>query len=360
MNPNGKRLRDVDYPRIIFHAPERTFDRLFKESSLYDLKRTVRKKLGLPSDSSISLAQIRDGQAVDLDDDDDFEAFYTVAHSQWSVDVEIRLADTQTSQSTDEEIRPRKKHEEIHDSPSMSDNEAGVRTAGATESKKRKVVFAESSTEGVLSEEPRRKKKKSESDGAVNSTAVAPSSSHDITKKKKRKSKKDDSAANPVQEGNYDVPEQSGTVEASTSQRDPDIPVDDGQPAQPGLSDPSNVRQQSKAISSSSRRTSTVKAKLPSAPDQTLENQSHKEITPTPIAGTNAAGKRSAQSSASNTRRDSTLENSKSVSQEKDDHLAGSTPSENSQDASSDEDEVTQNTMLSSRSEHGSKSVSRE
>lgn len=27
---NAKRLRDVDYPRIMFHAPERTFDRLFK------------------------------------------------------------------------------------------------------------------------------------------------------------------------------------------------------------------------------------------------------------------------------------------------------------------------------------------
>ena len=41
---------------------------VISESSLYDLKRTVRKKLGLPSDSSISLAQIRDGQIVDLDD----------------------------------------------------------------------------------------------------------------------------------------------------------------------------------------------------------------------------------------------------------------------------------------------------
>src|SRR6266576_7060182 len=126
----------------------------------------------------------------------------------------------------------------------MSDNEAGVRAAGAMESKKRKVAFAESSTEGVLSEEPRRKKKKNESDGAVNSTAVAPSTSHDITKKKKKKSKKDAAVANPVQERNDDVPEQSGTVEASTSQRDPDIPVDDRQPAQPEPSGSSNARQQ--------------------------------------------------------------------------------------------------------------------
>jgi hypothetical protein len=110
----------------------------------------------------------------------------------------------------------------------------------------------------------------------VNSTAVAPSSSHDITKKKKKKSK-ETSVANPAQE---DVPEQSGTVEASISQSDPDIPVDDHQP---GLSGPSNALQQSKAISSSSRRTSTVKAKLPTAPDQTSEDQSHKEVAPTPM-----------------------------------------------------------------------------
>jgi hypothetical protein len=161
----------------------------------------------------------------------------------------------------------------------MSDNEAGVRTAGATGSKKRKVIFAEPSTEGVLSENPRRKRKKSEVDGAVNSTAVVPGSSHDITKKKK-KPKKDASVANPAQEENCDIPEQSGTVEVSIAQKDPDIPVDDRQPAQPGLSGASNAQQQNK---SSSRRTSTVKAKLPSAPDQTLEDVSHKEVAPTPM-----------------------------------------------------------------------------
>lgn len=36
--------------------------------------------------------------------DDDFEAFYAVAHSQWMVDVEIRLAKTRTMQPTDEDV----------------------------------------------------------------------------------------------------------------------------------------------------------------------------------------------------------------------------------------------------------------
>lgn len=87
-----------------------------------DLKQTVKKKLGLRSDSSICLAQIRDGQAVDLEDgrlayrtltrleilnisclrlDDDFEAFCTVAYSQRSVNVEVKI---QTSQDTEEEV----------------------------------------------------------------------------------------------------------------------------------------------------------------------------------------------------------------------------------------------------------------
>lgn len=100
--------------------------RLMPESSLSDLKQTVKKKLGLSSESSISLAQIRDGQAVDLEDgrlaycaftylrmlnisclrlDDDFEAFYTVAYSQRSVNVEVRLAEIQVSQDTEEEVR---------------------------------------------------------------------------------------------------------------------------------------------------------------------------------------------------------------------------------------------------------------
>jgi hypothetical protein len=98
---------------------------LMPESSLNDLKQTVKKKLGLPADSSIGLAQIRDGQVVDLEDgrlaycalthlrilnisclrlDDDFEAFCTVAYSQRSVNVEVRLVEIQTSQDTEEEV----------------------------------------------------------------------------------------------------------------------------------------------------------------------------------------------------------------------------------------------------------------
>ena len=101
------------------------FPDVMPESSLNDLKQTVKKKLGLSSDSSIGLAQIRDGQAVDLEDgrlahcalthlwilntsclrlDDDFEAFCTVAYSQRSVNVEVRLVEIQTSQDIKGEV----------------------------------------------------------------------------------------------------------------------------------------------------------------------------------------------------------------------------------------------------------------
>ncbi|KAM6502547.1 hypothetical protein JOM56_002524 [Amanita muscaria] len=59
---------DMANPRITFHAPSKTFDRLLKESSLSDLKETVRKKLGLGSVSVLQLAQLRNGQLVDLED----------------------------------------------------------------------------------------------------------------------------------------------------------------------------------------------------------------------------------------------------------------------------------------------------
>ncbi|KAM6502552.1 hypothetical protein JOM56_002529 [Amanita muscaria] len=70
MANKGKPFSDSDmaYPRITFHAPGRTFDRLLKESSLSDLKETVGKKLGLGSGSVVQFAQLRNGQLVDLED----------------------------------------------------------------------------------------------------------------------------------------------------------------------------------------------------------------------------------------------------------------------------------------------------
>ncbi|KAI0305598.1 hypothetical protein B0F90DRAFT_1079025 [Multifurca ochricompacta] len=81
-------------PRITYQAPGRTFDRLFKEQSLNETKDVVRKKLGLSYDSPIELAQLRDGKRIDLEDDDDFEAFKTLATSSLHATVTIILPES--------------------------------------------------------------------------------------------------------------------------------------------------------------------------------------------------------------------------------------------------------------------------
>lgn len=75
------------------------------------MKEVVRKKLRLDARASISFAQIRDGKSVDLEDgkteaypfewkasndlvpDDDFDAFYALAHSTNSVDVKVTVVE---------------------------------------------------------------------------------------------------------------------------------------------------------------------------------------------------------------------------------------------------------------------------
>jgi hypothetical protein len=86
MDSGRKRKRDADCPRITYHAPDdRTFDRLFtrtpflgcrfrprlttpSDSSLAEMKASVRKKLTLPPDTPLQLVQLRNGRNIDLED----------------------------------------------------------------------------------------------------------------------------------------------------------------------------------------------------------------------------------------------------------------------------------------------------
>jgi hypothetical protein len=85
-----KRKREADYPRIIYHTSNRTFDRLFKgttlilrhskcrlsafvsEDSLEETREVIRRKLSLDAEADIQLAQLRQGAAVDLEDGTSF------------------------------------------------------------------------------------------------------------------------------------------------------------------------------------------------------------------------------------------------------------------------------------------------
>ncbi|KAG7098708.1 hypothetical protein E1B28_000621 [Marasmius oreades] len=79
------------HSRVTYHALNRTFDRLFKENSLKEMQDAVRRKLGLPENALVILSQVRGGQLIDLEDDDDFDAFHAVIHSVRCVDVKVTL-----------------------------------------------------------------------------------------------------------------------------------------------------------------------------------------------------------------------------------------------------------------------------
>ncbi|TFK73952.1 hypothetical protein BDN72DRAFT_893419 [Pluteus cervinus] len=95
MEASKKRKRESDCPRITYHAPGRTFDRLFRESSLADMQEVVRRKLSVQSTAAIRLIQLRDGQTVDLDDDDDFDAFQSVARTKSVIDVRVLVVNSE-------------------------------------------------------------------------------------------------------------------------------------------------------------------------------------------------------------------------------------------------------------------------
>ncbi|OCB88723.1 hypothetical protein A7U60_g4104 [Sanghuangporus baumii] len=84
-----KRKREAGPPRVMFITSARTFERLLKESSLRALKFTVGKKLGLVSKTTVELCQIRDGKTIDLEDEDDFDAFKSYAVSNGVAEVKV-------------------------------------------------------------------------------------------------------------------------------------------------------------------------------------------------------------------------------------------------------------------------------
>ncbi|KAI0958229.1 hypothetical protein AcV7_004102 [Taiwanofungus camphoratus] len=78
-------------PIITFHARGKTFRRVFKDQSFDKTKDAVRKKLGLPSESPIRLVQLQGGERIELEDDDDFEAFRIAARSNLSMEVFVAI-----------------------------------------------------------------------------------------------------------------------------------------------------------------------------------------------------------------------------------------------------------------------------
>ncbi|KAH9910542.1 uncharacterized protein B0H18DRAFT_1068146 [Fomitopsis serialis] len=75
-------------PLITFYAPGgRTFQRIFRDATLSQTKDAVRQKLKLSADKAIQLARIENGKRIDLDDDDDFDAFRIATRSKTAAEV---------------------------------------------------------------------------------------------------------------------------------------------------------------------------------------------------------------------------------------------------------------------------------
>ncbi|KAJ3515306.1 hypothetical protein NLJ89_g1850 [Agrocybe chaxingu] len=204
METPRKRKRDTEeLPRISYDAATRTFDRLFKEDSLEGMKGVVRRKLGVSDDVPVYLSQIREGKSVDLEDDDDFEAFQSAAYSTSVTRVQVvlggngpptRLFEPQTPSR--KEGRKRRKSDASLPSTEAhkTDDEDATRHDSFKTPKKRRVSFAESTSESVAKalEMPRKKKEKSKpTEEEMKKKRKEEKTSEEAAERKKRKKEKE-------------------------------------------------------------------------------------------------------------------------------------------------------------------------
>ncbi|KAH9945668.1 hypothetical protein B0H21DRAFT_424243 [Amylocystis lapponica] len=78
---------------ITFHAPGKSFVRVFRDQSFDELKDIVRRKAGLPTGTVVRLAQFQRGTWIDIEDDDDYEAFCALAHCNTSLEVSVAVGE---------------------------------------------------------------------------------------------------------------------------------------------------------------------------------------------------------------------------------------------------------------------------
>ncbi|KAI5889574.1 uncharacterized protein SCHCODRAFT_02670552 [Schizophyllum commune H4-8] len=91
MERQKKRRRDADCPIVTYRVGHRTFERLLKEDSLEETKEAIRQKFKVEDGVQVQLAQLRDGMTIDLEDEDDFDAFHTAAHKTSGATVKVTV-----------------------------------------------------------------------------------------------------------------------------------------------------------------------------------------------------------------------------------------------------------------------------
>ncbi|KAG1809426.1 uncharacterized protein BJ212DRAFT_1484544 [Suillus subaureus] len=159
----GKRKREEDQlPSITYLVGDRSFDRLFKEQSLEEIQNVVRRKLQLPSNSTVKLKQLRGSKVIDLDDDDDFDAFSARARLMKLVDVAVEISTSPAQEAI----------------PSASTREASKTSETGMAKKKRKANNDQppKDANSTVAPEPKTKKQKTEQPAVTKHTETAPTS----------------------------------------------------------------------------------------------------------------------------------------------------------------------------------------
>ncbi|KAI4526461.1 hypothetical protein K523DRAFT_344596 [Schizophyllum commune Tattone D] len=106
MERQKKRRRDADCPIVTYRVGLRTFERLLKEDSLEETKEAIRQKLKVEDGVQVQLAQLRGGMTIDLEDEDDFDAFHTAAHKTSGATVKVTVIRANGVPASHVSIRP--------------------------------------------------------------------------------------------------------------------------------------------------------------------------------------------------------------------------------------------------------------
>ncbi|KAG1777478.1 hypothetical protein EV702DRAFT_262851 [Suillus placidus] len=160
---SGKRKREEDQlPNITYLVGDRSFDRLFKEQSLEEIQSVVRRKLQLPSNSTVKLKQLRGSKVIDLDDDDDFDAFSARARLMKLVDVAVEISQTPPAQGATSSTSM---------GEALKNSETGV-------AKKKRKANNDQPPDGntTVAPEPKTKKQKTDLPAVTKHTEAAPTS----------------------------------------------------------------------------------------------------------------------------------------------------------------------------------------
>ncbi|SJK97544.1 uncharacterized protein ARMOST_00796 [Armillaria ostoyae] len=184
---------------ITFHSPIRTFNRIFSENSLQEMKDAVRKKLGLSSALPIHLDHLQGEYCIALEDDDDFNAFHLLAKSMASLVVRVTVGGTADETRNGETITTATHLPPINSSSEKPSSlrprrrKASISKAGFTSQNFRVIEYAGPSAETSMRGPTERGKRKRIADedslkaNTGNNIALEPAPAADVTASPKRK-----------------------------------------------------------------------------------------------------------------------------------------------------------------------------